>query len=82
MSYLELHRKEIFKKYPKEELIKDFISFRDGRGRLTKCLNQFFEELIFECKGPRGKESPMEALKNDETMSKILNYISLKPNFY
>ena len=82
MSYLELHKKEIFKKYSNEELVKDFISFRDGKGRLTKCLNHFFEELIFECKGPRGKESPMEALQNGDTMRKILDYIRLKPNFY
>lgn len=82
MSYLDLHRDEIFKKYPKEDLVKDFINFRDGKGKLNKVLNHFFEELIFECKGARGKESPMEALQNDETMDKILNFISMKPNFY
>lgn len=82
MSYLDLHRNEIFKKYSTEELIKDFKSYRDGKGRLNKVLNHFFEELIFECKGPRGNLSPMEALQDDDLMKKILDYISIKPNFY
>ena len=30
MNYLEQHREEIFKKYTKDELIKDIISYRDG----------------------------------------------------
>lgn len=82
MSYLDLHRTEIFKKYSNDELVKDFVSFRDGKGKLNKVLNHFFEELIFECKGPRGNLSPMEALQDDELMDKILQYIIIKPNFY
>ena len=76
MSYLDLHRTEIFKKYSNDELVKDFVSFRDGKGKLNKVLNHFFEELIFECKGPRGNLSPMEALQDDELMDKICNISS------
>ncbi len=82
MSYLDSHRNEIFKKYSNDELVKDFLSYRDGKGRLNKVLNHFFEELIFESKGPRGALSPMEALQDDETMQKILDYVKIKPNFY
>lgn len=32
MSYLELHRNEIFKKYTKEQLLKDIDSYRNGGG--------------------------------------------------
>lgn len=82
MSYLDLHKDEIFKKYSNDELVKDFINYRDGKGKLNKVLNHFFEELIFECKGPRGNKSPMEALQDDELMGKILDYVNTKPNFY
>ena len=30
MSYLELHRNEIFKKYSDEQLLKDITSYRNG----------------------------------------------------
>lgn len=53
-----------------------------GGGRLTKVLNQFFEECIFEAQAPRGNKSPMEALDNDEDMKFILEYIESKPKFY
>ena len=82
MSYLDEHYNEIFKKYSKEELIKDINSYRSGGGRLTKTLNQFFEECIFNCTNARGKKTPMEALKNDEDMRYILDYVNSKPNFY
>lgn len=42
MSYLDEHRDEIFKKYPKEILIKDIESYKSGSGRLSKVLNQYF----------------------------------------
>lgn len=32
MNYLELHRDEIFKKYTKEELLKDIENYRSGSG--------------------------------------------------
>jgi hypothetical protein len=82
MSYLELHKSEIFKKYSDEQLIKDIDSYRNGKGRLNKVLNQWFEECIFECKAPRGQKSPMEALANDDDMDFILKYISEHPKFY
>jgi hypothetical protein len=82
MSYLEEHRNEIFKKYSEEELIKDIDNFINGKGRLNKVLNQFFEECIFNCTNARGKKTPMEALDNDEDMKYILSYISTKTNFY
>lgn len=82
MSYLELHRNEIFKKYTKEQLLKDIDSYRNGGGRLSKVLNQWFEECIFECKGPRGKKSPMEALQDDNDIEFILNYVAEHPRFY
>lgn len=83
MSYLEEHRSEIFKKYTNEELIKDCNSFVNGGGRLTKFLNHFFEELIFESSTSRGQYySPMDALKDDEYIKWIIEYTESKPNFY
>lgn len=82
MSYLELHRDEIFKKYSKEELLKDIENYKNGKGKLNKVLNHFFEECIFECKAPRGNKSPIEALKNDDDMKFIIEYIESKPKFY
>lgn len=82
MTYLEEHRSEIFKKYTTEELIRDCLNYVNGNGRLSKVLNHFFEECIFECKAPRGNKSPMEALQNDEDMEFILNYVKSKPKFY
>ena len=83
MSYLDEHRDEIFKKYSDEELIKDCNSFVNGGGRLTKFLNHFFEELIFESSTSRGQYySPMDALKDDEYINWIIKYTESKPNFY
>lgn len=82
MTYLEEHRNEIFKKYTDEQLLKDIDSYRNGGGRLSKVLNQWFEECIFECYGTRGHKSPMEALSNDEDVAYILQYVSEHPNFY
>ena len=82
MSYLDEHYNEIFKKYSKEELIKDINSYRSGGGRLTKTLNQFFEECIFKSCGKKTKISPYECLQNDEKMKIILEYIKSKPKFF
>ena len=52
-------------------------------GRLTKFLNHFFEELIFESSTSRGQYySPMDALKDDEYIKWIIEYTESKPNFY
>ena len=82
MSYLDEHRNEIFKKYSKEELIKDINSYRNRGGKLTKTLNQFFEECIFKSCGKKTKISPYECLQNDEKMKIILDYIKSKPKFF
>lgn len=82
MNYLELHRDEIFKKYSTEELLKDIESYKSGSGRLSKTLNNFFEECIFECQAPRGNKSPMDALQNEQDMKFIIEYTNSKPNFY
>lgn len=82
MNYLENHYSEIFKKYSDEELIQDVESFKYRNGRLTKVLNQFFEECIFKCCGKKTKISPYEVLQNDELMEKILKYIESKPRFF
>lgn len=82
MSYLDEHRDEIFKKYDNDTLLKDIYNFRNGRGKLTKVLNQFFEECMFECCGKKTKISPMDCLKDDELMQKILDYVASKPKFF
>ena len=82
MNYLEKHKNEIFKKYSNEELLRDIDSFKNGKGKLTKVLNQFFEECMFECCGKKTKISPMQCLESDELMEKILAYIALKPKFF
>lgn len=69
-------------KYSKEELIKDVQSYKVGEGRLTKTLNHFFEECIFNCTNARGRKTPMQALQNDEDMKYILEYTNSKPKFY
>lgn len=80
--FLDEHYGEIFKKYSDEELIKDINNYKYKKGRLTKTLNHFFEEVIYECRGPRGNKSPMDALKNDNDINYILEYTKTKPNFY
>ena len=82
MNYLELHRDEIFKKYTTEELLKDIENYKSGSGRLSKVLNHFFEECIFNSKSNRYNFTPFEVLENKEMMNYILEYIKTKPNFY
>lgn len=83
MSYLDEHRNEIFKKYSNEELKKDCENFINGKGRLQKFLNHFFEELIFESSTIRGQYfSPMDALKDDNYINWIIEYTKSKPKFY
>ena len=82
MSYLDLHRNEIFKKYPDDELSRDVFNYKNGKGRLTKVLNQFFEECIFNCKDNRCKLTPMEVLQSDEWMEKILKLFVKNPKLY
>jgi hypothetical protein len=54
----------------------------NGKGRLSKVLNQWFEEEIYQCKSNRYHKTPYEALQNDEDMAWILEYVASKPNFY
>ena len=82
MTYLEQHRDEIFKKYDKETLLRDVWNYKNGKGRLTKFINQFFEECIFNCKDNRCKLTPMEALQNDEVMAKIIGAFAKNPKLY
>lgn len=82
MGFLEEHRTEIFKKYSDEELLKDIYNFRCKNGKLTKTLNHFFEELIFESCGRSSTISPMDVLKDDEKLKEIFAYIETKPKFY
>ena len=82
MTYLEQHRDEIFKKYPNEELLRDVFNYKNGKGRLTKVINQFFEECIFNCKDNRCKLTPMEALQNDEVMARIIGAFAKNPKLY
>lgn len=81
-TYLDKHREEIFKKYSTKELIKDIDNYRNGKGKLSKVLNHFFEEVIFESKSNRYKYTPMEVLQDNKMMEWILDYIKSKPNFY
>ena len=81
-KYYEQHKNEIFKKYDDKELIKDVNSFVYGNGNLNKVLNHFFEECIFECCGKKTKISPMDCIKNDELVEKIIEYTRSKPNFF
>jgi hypothetical protein len=82
LSYLDRHRDEIFKKYSEDELIADVENFRHGSGNLTKVLNHFFEEAMFESCGKKTTISPMQALDNDKLMEKVITYINGKPKFF
>ena len=55
MSYLDLHKSDIFKKYPDDVLIEEIKKFINGGKTLTKILNNFFEEDIFMCCGKKTK---------------------------
>lgn len=82
MNFLEEHRLEIFKKYSDEELIKDVDSYKNSTGRLSKVLNHFFKECIFDCKSNRYNFTPNELLSNDELLNDVFDYIKTKPSFY
>lgn len=82
MGYLEEHYNEIFKKYTKEELVKDCESYKYGKGRLQKVLNHFFEECMFNCVGSKYNLTPMQALSDEEIVHKIIDYTKTKPKFY
>lgn len=82
MSYLEDHYNEIFKKYEPSELLKDIYNYQNGKGRLSKVLNHFFEEEMYKCIGSKYPMAPMEALANDEIVQYILDYTREKTKFY
>lgn len=82
MNYLERNKELIFKKYIREELLRDIENYKNGSGKLQKVLNHFFEEIIFQSIGPRGAISPYMALQDDELIAKILEYVESKPKFY
>ena len=82
MTYLEEHREDIFKKYTNEELLKDIENYKYKNGKLTKTLNHFFEECMYNCVGSKGRYTPLQVLQDNEMMDWILNYVKTKPNFY
>lgn len=53
-----------------------------GGGTLSKLLNHFFKECIYNCTNQRAKKTPMQALDCDEDIEYILEYTRSKPNFY
>jgi DNA modification methylase len=77
-----MNKTDFFKKYNNEELLKDLESFRNGKGRLNKVLNHFFEEEMYKCKGGRGSLSPMQAIEDIDIVNKIVEYTRSKPKFY
>lgn len=81
-NYYEKYKNEIFKKYSNEELIKDINNFKNGKGKLYKVLNHFFEEIIYKCSNKRGGKSPYEVLQDDNLINEIFEYIRTKPKFY
>ena len=82
MTYLEQHRDEIFKKYSEEELSKDVDNYVSGKGRMTKFINHFFEECIFNCKDNRLKLTPMEAFQRDDILDKVRSLFANSPKLY
>ena len=49
---------------------------------ISKLLNYFFEDLIFQAKSKNGKYSPQEIIDSDELLCIALNYIDNQSNFY
>ena len=82
MSYLDINKNKIFKKYTTSELLKDIDNYKNKSGNLNKVLNHFFEECIFKCCGKKTKISPYEVLQDDDKMSIIIDYINSKPKFF
>lgn len=82
MSFIDDNYDKIFKKYSDEELIKDINNYLYKNGNLSKVLNHFFKENIYNSVGGKYKYSPMYVLQNDEIVEKILQYCRSKPKFY
>ena len=82
MSYLEEHYDDIFKKYTDYDLLCDVRNYIDGEGKLYKTLRHFFDEIMFECKGPKGNLTPIEVLRNDNTVKDIIETTKSNPKIY
>lgn len=82
MPFLTENRSKISQKYQQPELLADIDTFITGSGKLSKVLNHFFEEAMFVCSGPRGTMSPMQALSDDTTIRRILDFTQTKPKVF
>ena len=92
MNYNEI-RKEFYKKYSDEELQSilyqlksqpianpDIIS--DIGVNTTPILSSWVDDLLYQAKRINNDLSPAEAMKSDECIDKIVEYIKTKPRFF
>lgn len=88
----DLLRKQVYKKYPIEELQDQLIQFRDNNldlevlndsGKsLSKLCIHFFREEQYKAKNARAKYSPAEVLDSDELLEEAFDKIDAKPTYY
>ncbi len=92
MERIDNIRKNIYHQYNEqylESILKTFSSqnldsshFDIQNRNISKLLNYFFEDLIFQAKSKNGKYSPQEIIDSDELLCIALNYIDNHSNFY
>lgn len=88
----ELLKKQVYRKYSKEELQDQLIQFRDNNldlsvlsdsGKsLSKLCIHFFREEQYKAKNARAKYSPDEILNSDELLQEAFEKIDSKPDYY
>ena len=88
----ELLRKQVYRKYSKEELQDQLIQFQDNNldlsvlndaGKsLSKLCIHFFRAEQYKAKNARAKYSPDEILSSDELLNEAFEKIDAKPDYY
>lgn len=88
----DLLRKQVYKKYSKEDMQDQLVQFRDNNldlsilndsGKsLSKLCITFFREEQYKAKNARAKYSPDEVLQSDELLEEAFEKIDAKPTYY
>lgn len=88
----DLLRRQVYKKYSKEDMQDQLLQFRDNNldlsvlndsGKsLSKLCITFFREEQYKAKNARAKYSPAEVLESDELLEQAFEKIDSKPTYY
>lgn len=92
MERLDSVRKNIYRSYDEEYLkrilvdfsvqVFDYSNLKVENRNITKVLNHFFDDLIYQSKSKSGRYSPQEIIDSDILLATALNYIDNHPKFY